>query len=448
MIRDFHSDPLPQGCPFSFIAMLKKNTSTKASTEALLGALRYKECDTLDLSVRQIRDWFAFDLDDKTTGLWGYFNNLYNFKITAGGKQDKDGVVTGKDQALVEVWDSVYGFGLNLYSKTESDKPMTGLYLYSSGFIDAYTSVVKENDSGFWGFSRSDYQYKLTAGQTQTLWQLWSQSTGFYYATYVKSDRAGFYQVSSGDADFFGGFTKSGEASIWGYTIGNWQFKLEAGGSASTMSFWHGGYDDPEDGTAAFAKVYAYYTSAGFTCCKTDDVHSTLEPSSLFCVDKTTKKKGTYYAGGAFIEHDAGATYTYIEGYTVWVVDKNAGADGKLFPGWMGVKKFDKSFCQIDGSYILVGGNGSADAKIYPGEIWAKTSNGSQFSAVGGTMRLSYPSGGTGTYEPGAITLKGGGGTVYIDASAIGSKTAYFQAITVCVGGVSKQAFFLMTDPQ
>lgn len=412
MIRDFHSDPLPQGCPFSFIAVLKK--SGGVSTEAFLGGLQYKKCELVeDWEQREIKDWFAFALDKKTTGLWGYFNNLYNFKVTAGGKQDEEGVVTGKDQSLIELWDNLNGFGLNLYSKTEATKPMTGLYLYSSKFVDAYTVLVQEDDSGFWGFSRSDYQYKLTAGKTQTLWQLWSQTYGFYYSTYVKSDKAGFYQVSSGDADFFGGFTKSGEASIWGYTVGNWQFKLQAGGSATMMSFWHGGYDDPEDGTAAFARVYAYDTSAGFTCCKTDNVHSTLEPSSLFCVDKTTKKKGTYYAGGAFIEHDAGATYTYIEGYTVWVVDKNK----------------------------------NADAKIYPGAIWAKASGGGQFSAVGGTMTLSYGGSSTGTYEPGSITLKGGGGTVYIDASALGSKTAYFRQVTVCENGTAKSAYFLMTDP-
>ena len=112
----------------------------------------------------------------------------------------------------------------------------------------------------------------------------------------------------------------------------------------------------------------------------------------------------------------------------------------------MGIKKFDKSFCYIDGSYIWVGGNGNADAKIYPGEIWAKTSGGGQFSAVGGTMTLSYGGSNKGTYEPGAITLTGGG-TVSISASDLGGKTAYFRQVTVCENGSSKTAYFLMTDP-
>ena len=443
MIRDFHSDPLPQGCPFSFIAILKKNNSTKESTEALLGAQRFQSCTGTDLSARQIRDWFAFDLDQKTSGLWGYFNYLYNFKVTAGGKQTgTDGTVTGKDQSLIELWDNVHYYGLNLYSKTENDKPMSGYYVYSAGFADAYTSVIQADDSGFWGFSASNFHYKLTAAKTQTLWQIWSQTIGFYYATYVKNDRAGFYQVSSGDADFFGGFTKSGEASIWGYTSGQWEFKMKADLNYVNYEV----YSSNQKTAKGYARMYAYDTAAGFSCSKTDNVSSTLEPSTLWCIDKTNKRNSNLYAGGLWIGQNSDSRYCFIDGYLIEVKDKNTEADGKLYPGWMGVKKQNRSFCYIDGSYIWVGGNGSADAKVYPGEIWAKTENGGQFSAVGGTMTLSYNLSAKGTYEPGAITLKSGG-TVSIDASAIGSKTAYFRQVTVCENGTSKTAYFLMTDP-
>ena len=85
MIRDFHSDPLPQGCPFSFISVLKK--SSGVSTEAFLGGLQYKKCQaTEDWETREIKDWFAFSLDEKTCGLWGYFDQKIHFKVHAGGR--------------------------------------------------------------------------------------------------------------------------------------------------------------------------------------------------------------------------------------------------------------------------------------------------------------------------------------------------------------------------
>jgi hypothetical protein len=461
MIRDFHSDPLPQGCPFSFISVLKKKSGI--STEAFLGGLQYKKCQvTEDWETREIKDWFAFSLDEKTCGLWGYFDQKIHFKVHAGGRKitsspnGGDDIVEGKDQSLLELYNTEENHGLLAYVKMEGEEqpmPESGLYIYSKYESSGLTIVCRENESSFYGFNvigdgkggKDSYNYTLEASDSKTLWQLWS-SFGFYYATYTAKDKVGHYQSCEGDANFYGTFVKSGESSYWGYTNGNWHYKLEAKGSASAMYFWHGGSDDPNDEVAAFAKIYAYTSSAGFSCCKTDEVHSTLEPSSLFCVDKTNKKKSTYYAGGAFLGHDNDVTYTYIEGYTVWVVDKNSAADGKLYPGWMGIKKFDKSFCYIDGSYIWVGGNGNADAKIYPGEIWAKTSGGGQFSAVGGTMTLSYGGSNKGTYEPGAITLTGGG-TVSISASDLGGKTAYFRQVTVCENGSSKTAYFLMTDP-
>jgi len=440
MIRDFHADPLPQGCPFSFISRLKKTTSTKVSTEATLGALRYVECDTLDLTARDIKDWFAFTLDEKTTGLWGYYNQgTCNFKVTSGGKKDENGTTSGKDQSLIELWDGIQYHGMNVYVKMEGTKPESGYYLYSSGFADGYTCLVTSADSGFWGFSSSQYEYKLTASSTQTLWQLWS-SAGFYFATYVKGNSVGHYEVSSGDVDFFGTFVKSGEASVWGYNSSQWEYKMEAKGQATSLQMFSTG-----SSVAGFAKMYAYSSAGGFSCSKGDKVSSTLEPSSLWCVDEYSKTKSNLYAGGLFIGQQNNANSCFIDGY-IMTVKAADGSDGKFFPGWMGVKKNNGSYCYIDGSFISVGGAGAGDAKIFPGEIWAKNSAGASFSAVGGTMKLSYGSN-VGTYEPGAITLTGGG-TVYITSSDLGGKTASFQPLTVCVGGVSKTAYFLMTTPQ
>ena len=440
MIRDFHADPLPQGCPFSFISRLKKNTINNVSTEATLGALRYKLCGTDDLEARQIKDWFAFTLDEKTSGLWGYFNEgACNFKVTAGGKKETNGTTTGKDQSLIELYDGVSYHGANYYVKKEGTTPEAGYYLYSAGFKDAYTSLVKPLESSFWGFSAGKYEYKLQASNTQTLWELWS-SQGFYHGTYAKSNMVGSYQSCNGDANFYGTIVKTSEASMWGFNSTNWQFKMESKGSAASLQMWNAGLV-----TKGFARMYAYDAAGGFSCALGDKLSSTLEPSSLWCKDIVSKTNSNLYAGGLWIGQQNNAESCFIDGSVIWVKGVS-GDDGKFYPGWMGVKKANGSYCYIDGSYIWAAGFG-ADAKIYPGEIWAKTSGGGQFSAVGGTMTLSYGGGYVGTYEPGAITLTGGG-TVYMSASALGGQTASFQPLTVCVGGVTKTAYFLMTYPQ
>jgi hypothetical protein len=56
LIRDFEPNPLPQGCPWSFVSRLKKNNSTKASEEAVLGGLRYKNCGLPDDPKDQMRE--------------------------------------------------------------------------------------------------------------------------------------------------------------------------------------------------------------------------------------------------------------------------------------------------------------------------------------------------------------------------------------------------------
>lgn len=414
MIRDFHADPLPQGCPFSFISVLKKNTVTKESKEAILGALRYKTCEVpdnpADQLAREIKDWFAFSLDEKTCGLWGYFNEgKCNFKVTAGGKKEANGSVTGKDQSLVELWDGEKYHGMNLYVKQESSKPEAGYYLYSAGFADAYTSVIKEGESSFWGFSASKYEYKLQASNTQTLWELWS-SQGFYHGTYAKSNEVGSYQSCNGNAEFYGTLVKTSEASMWGYNSSNWQFKMESKGSATSLQMWNAGAT-----TVGFAKMYAYSSAGGFSCSLGDKVSSTLEPSSLWCIDNSNpsnKQNSNLYAGGLWIGQNNNTHSCFIDGATIWV-KMPGGADAKMYPGWVGLKNDQGHYWYINGSTT-------------------------QFSD-GGTPATLYP---------GGLYLDEGGGKVDIQCSHIGNDYAYFQQVDICVGGQKKTAYFLMTTPK
>jgi hypothetical protein len=329
MIRDFHADPLPQGCPFSFVSVLKKKAVTKESTEATLGALRYKTCevpdDPADQLAREIKDWFAFSLDEKTTGLWGYFNEgKCNFKVTAGGKKTEGNTTTGKDQSLVELWDGEKYHGLNLYVKQEGSqgKPEAGYYLYSAGFADGFTSLVKEKESSFWGFSVNQFEYKLQASDTQTLWELWSYQ-GFYHGTYAKADKVGSYQSCNGDTEFYGTLVKTSEASMWGYNSSNWQFKMESKGGAASLQMWNGGNQ-----VVGFAKMYAYDTAGGFSCSRGNSVSSTLEPSVLYTKDGGSV--GTYYAGGAYISNGQGP-YTQIDPSTVYTT--NGGSTSSWYAG-------------------------------------------------------------------------------------------------------------------
>lgn len=412
MIRDFHADPLPQGCPFSFVSVLKKKPVTKESTEATLGALRYKTCevpdDPADQLAREIKDWFAFSLDEKTTGLWGYFNEgKCNFKVTAGGKKTEGGTTTGKDQSLVELWDGEKYHGLNLYVKQEGDqgRPEAGYYLYSAGFADGFTSLVKEKESSFWGFSVNQFEYKLQASDTQTLWELWSYQ-GFYHGTYAKADKVGSYQSCNGDTEFYGTLVKTSEASMWGYNSSDWQFKMESKGSATSLQMWNGGAT-----TVGFAKMYAYSSAGGFSCSLGDKVSSTLEPSTLYTIDKSSVNKlGTYYAGGAWISQ--GQDSCFIDGASIWAKWAN-GADAKMFPGWIGLKTDSNHYWYINGAT-------------------------SSFSD-GGTANILYP---------GGLYLEKGGGKVDIQCGHIGNDYASFQQVEICVGGQKKTAYFLMTTPK
>ena len=261
VIRDIEANPLPQGCPWSFVSRLKRNNSTKATEEALLGGLRYKSCeipdDPADQMSRDIKDWFAFTLDAPTCGLWGYFDEgKNNFKVTAGGiTKSSGGGSSGKEQSLIELWNSTY-FGQTIYVKDEGGEKV-GTYMYSVGGADSYATFVKSNEGSVWVFNSSD-----------------------------------------------------------------WQYKMEAKGAYVGLQMWNGGSSSPQ--AQGFARMYAYETDAGFSCSKSDSISSTLQPSTLYTVDKSSggTKLGTYYAGGAFItEDDGGGVYTQIDSSAVYTVD-------------------------------------------------------------------------------------------------------------------------------
>lgn len=234
MIRDFLPDPLPQSCPFSFIAQLKKNGTV--STEAFLGALRYDNCeipeDPEDPVSREIKDWFAFAVDDKTAGLWGYYDQgNYNFKITTGGKKTgppPENQTEGQDQALLEMWNQ-YGYGLTHY--------------------------VNEGDG--------DAEAEGTANKKQ----------------------AGFYYYSNNQADFCQLFVTDSESSIWGFSDGRWQYKLAAEANSTIFQIWKGENGTSEDPPAGYAQMYAYDDGAGFSASKSDDESSTLSYYNLYIKD-------------------------------------------------------------------------------------------------------------------------------------------------------------------
>ena len=234
MVREFLPDPIPQGCPFSFIAQLKKTGTV--STEAFLGALRYDNCDVpqnaeeaKDPVSREIKDWFAFAVDEKTVGLWGYYDlGNYNFKVTAGGKKTgppPESETEGKDQALLEMWNQ-YNYGLTHY--------------------------VNEGDG------------EANAEGTKN------------------KKQAGFYYYSPGAVDYCQLFITDGESSIWGFSQGNWQYKLAAEGNSTIFQMWKGTNGTADDPPVGYAKMYVTDDGAGFSCSKSDDESSTLAHYELF----------------------------------------------------------------------------------------------------------------------------------------------------------------------
>ena len=345
MVRDIPSDPLPQGCPFSFVNKLERNQSApgKPSKQAILGALRYKSCeipeDPTDQLSREIKDWFAFALDEKTTGLWGYFNEAdYSFKVTAGGKKEADPLdssseTEGKDQALLEMWNQ-YGYGLTHY--------------------------VNEGDG--------ESEAEGTENKKQS----------------------GFYYYSPGTADYSQLFVTDGESSMWGFTVGLWQYKLAAESNSTIFQIWKGANGTSEDPPVGYAKMYAYDEAGGFSCSLSDDISSTLEPSSLYCIEKSDglDKQGKYYAGGA----------------NIW--------EGGIYT-------------QIDPSSISCFESSGLDAKFYAGGATMTTGGG--YTQIDGSTIYCYADGTEGKFYAGGANVSDGTTNVQISPP---SKNAYFQSIT------------------
>lgn len=364
MIRDFPPDPLPQGCPFSFVSKLERNETTKVTKQALLGALRYVACaaapDPSDQMSRQIKNWFAFTLDEKTTGLWGYHTQgKYNFKITSGGKKDADplnpdSATEGKDQSLLEMWNDS-GYGLTHY--------------------------VNEGD-----------------GEAQV-------------DAATNKKQSGFYYYSPQARDYSQLFVTDGESSIWGFTKDTWQYKLAAEANSTIFQIWKGPDGTEKDPPRGYAKMYAYDEAAGFSCSKSDDLSSTLEPSSLYCIHKEKAKdlQARYYAGGTNVWVDG--QYTQINGCEIHCYQQ-AGIDAKFYPGGATMTNSGK-FTQIDNSTIFCN-DGSSSAKYYAGGAF--------------------------------ITAGGGGGTV--DLTPKGGAACTIRQVAVCVDGKEKTAYVLMSDPQ
>lgn len=376
MVRDIPSDPLPQGCPFSFVNKLERNQSApdKPSKQAILGALRYKSCEIpeepADQLSREIKDWFAFALDEKTTGLWGYFNEAdYSFKVTAGGKKEADPLdpsseTEGKDQTLLEMWNED-GYGLTHY--------------------------VNQGDG--------DANAEGTKGKKQS----------------------GFYYYSPGAVDYSQLFVTDSESSMWGFTVDLWQYKLAAESNSTIFQIWKGANGTSEDPPAGYAKMYAYDEAGGFSCSLSDDISSTLEPSSLYCIDKSeTDVQGKYYAGGANIWEDG--IYTQIDPSSIWCFE-SSGSDAKFYAGGATMTT-GGGYTQIDGSTINCS-TGGEEGKFYAGG--ATMTNGGNFTEIDGSTVDCWAGGSEGKYYAGGAYITDGSTNVQISPP---SKNAYFQSIT------------------
>lgn len=284
-IRDFPPDPLPQGCPFSFVSQLKKNVSTKKSEQAMLGALQYKNCDNpedpADQTSRQIKDWFAFTLDTKTCGLWGYFNEAdYSFKITAGGKKDgsldPSAPIEGKNQTLLEMWNQ-YGNGLTHY--------------------------VNEGDT--------EGEAEGTANKKQS----------------------GYYYYSPGTADYYQLFVTASEASTWGFSDGRWQSKLAMESNSTIFQIWKGANGTSDDPPAGYAQMYAYDSGAGFSCSKADDEASTLSHYNLYI--KSFEKHTNLYVAGLFLDDGDSTVYIAPPGEDCQFRQVSVCVDGEAKTAWV-----------------------------------------------------------------------------------------------------------------
>jgi hypothetical protein len=174
---------------------------------------------------------------------------------------------------------------------------------------------------------------------------------------------------------------------------------------------WNGGAASPQ--AQGFARMYVYETDAGFSCSKSDDISSTLQPSTLYTIDKSSgsTKLGTYYAGGAWIEAGEGP-YTYLESWRITVADgKGSETLSKMDTTSVTVQNGTTVYSRVDASAIYTV-DGDNEGNYYAGGAYITSDNGGE-----------------------------------IDLTPVDSEKAYFQSVELCVGGTKKTAYILMTDP-
>jgi hypothetical protein len=383
---EYYTAGIPRGCPYDL------KVGADSNEEAYLSAVKHSGCDSN-----------------------GMGNNSY--ELYAAARVDADSAT----------FTSYFGTGSDSY----------------------FATTVKHDESSFWGYDPSGYNFKTVASNTQTLMELW-ESNGNYFGAYTKDDRAG-HNIQNGSS-FFGAVVQNNESSIWGYAgVGpnsGPNYMLKSTTLKADLQLW--------SSSGPTVSAWAQSSTAGVKVENATN-YSFLDMGQLWMKLANAEFHG--YGGGLYIKNTSGkwvdiqppAENCYFQSVLLgdmtnrYVLCSDGAASAPncanlpapkvgnieamlvTTPSYCGpfsetttldltsskltyTGGSDSAVYKLDGVYINSSGDGSfLDKK----ELNMWESAGASFRAyASGMVRLNDGQGGTSTYTPGAFSLtQAGGGT-------------------------------------
>ena len=254
------------------------NYSAEASgTEAF-----YRLFDNIGLS------YLNASIDALECVVHGYASTeVYNYKL---------GASITDDSSFLRVW----GDQSNVYATIATEELKSFVWGYSTAAITRYDYSLESNVADqiarlkLWDISASVYTQVAAEVGKSYVWGAAEDEKYNYRLGAEQSEDSSYLRVWGENANVYASvFTGVNLSSVYGYSNDNlWNYKIQA--TADTGKFEL--YSTSLDG---YAQMYAIPGNAGFSCSNTDEIASTLEPSSLVLVENDNET--TLWAEGLTI---------------------------------------------------------------------------------------------------------------------------------------------------
>jgi hypothetical protein len=311
------------------------------------------------------------------------------------------------------------------YYRVDSAEVITQSFWGQS--IDVYfQTLVKSTESSIWGYA-SDHNYKIKADATQVKYELWNDN-GDYFSTVVKSNESSFLGNSNSGYNYKT-IADSSKASI------------EAWGDSRFIIISTEDLSDPNHSTAKFQKIFDGAMKETYALCTVpngtpacdelgDPIVKDIYASNLYSHKPCTNNSDTYLSlENSYFQVKAGgaADKISIDTVNIWAV--TSGTTSAKFSA-SAIAAYDGGDNTVMDATGVTATSGSDTGNLNAQELWMTMGGVGVTKVMGSEIRIS----------------KDNGGLCVIDPPA--NKTCSFRQAKVCVDGVEKTAYILMSEPE